>query len=131
MTDPDKSEKLEKSEKKLTKKQRQLEAARVLHAEWVEDNGHGGDIISDMSYRAHACRVLVTLGLQEGWVIELTQKRVQAGLKAIDVIKIALEGNDLRALVEKSQEEIAEATIRNKEQAEKEALRKKQRNAFS
>lgn len=115
-------------EARLTKKQRGLVAAKELHRDWEIDNGSGGDIISDMAYRAHVMQLLRLMQLDENLVIEATQTRKQCGLEPLDVIKLAF-GGTIRERVEQSRDEVAEKCIQNRADAEKEALKKRQRNA--
>ncbi len=111
----------------MTRKQKQAEQAVTVHKEWIIDYGSGGDIISDMGYRAHVMLVLRLLGLDENLAIEATQTRKQCGLPVLDVLKLAFNGT-LKARVEHSREEVASKSIQNKIDADRELLKKKQRN---
>ncbi len=111
----------------MTRRQKQAEEAVRIHQEWIVDYGSGGDIISDMGYRAHVMLVLRLLGLDENLAIEATQVRKQCGLPVLDVLKLAF-GGTLKARVEHSRTEVAEKTILNQAHAERELLKKKQRN---
>jgi hypothetical protein len=111
----------------MTRKMRLAEEAKRVHDEWIIDYGHGGDIISDMGYRAHVMNILRLLGLDEFLSIEATQTRKQAGLEPLDVLTLAFKGT-LKQRVEQSREEVAEKTIQNAIDAERKLLKKKQRN---
>lgn len=111
----------------MTRRQANAAEAKRLHEEWKIDFGGGGDIISDMSYRAHVMGILRMLGIDENLAIEATQTRKQCGLDVLDVLKLAFDGT-LRARVEESREEVAEKTIGNSAEAARAALKKKQRN---
>lgn len=116
--------------KKESKKQAQRREAKELHDEWVDENGPGGDPISDIAYRAHLMKIVDLYGLDGNMVVSVTQNRKQAGLEPLDVPKLLFSG-ELRAAFERSLDEIAEQTMRNKEEAEKAALKKKQRGLLN
>lgn len=111
----------------MTRRQRAVEEAERLHKEWLIDFGSGGDIISDLGYRSHVMQILRLLGQDENLAIEATQIRKQCGLEPLDVLKLAFKG-ELKARVERSRDEVAEISIQNALDAEKKALKKKQRN---
>lgn len=114
------------SAKKISRRERQLAAAKEIHEEWTEEYGHNGDAISDMAYRSHVMKLYRVMGQDENLVIELTQKRKQAGLEPLDPARLLFSGKNIREVFAKSQDDIVEMTLDNRQRAEKEALKKQQ-----
>lgn len=113
--------------KQQTRRQRAMLDAKQMHEEWIEDFGDEGDIISDAAYRSHVMGLLRMIGLDENLAIEATQIRRACGLEPLQVVKLAFDGT-LKARVEQSRDEVADKTIENRAEAEKELLKKRQRS---
>jgi hypothetical protein len=119
----------ERKEKRQSAKQQRLTEARELHEEYVEEGG-SLDFISDMGCRSHAQKIANVLG-QPGLYehcVQVTQQRVQVGLKALDPFRLMFDGT-LVQRAQQSENECDDQILVNKDTAEKEKLKKARRNA--
>ena len=122
-------QKNERQEKRISAKQQKLTEAKELHDEYLEDGG-SLDFVSDMGCRAHAQKLARTIG-QDGLYehcVQVTQQRVQVGLKPLDPFKLMFDGT-LVQRAQQSESECEEKILENRAEAEKEKLKKARRNA--
>lgn len=125
MTEP----KDERKEKRVSAKAQRLAEAKDLHEEYLEEDG-SLDFVSDMGCRSHAQKIANTLG-QPGLYehcVQVTQQRVQVGLRPLDPFKLMLDGTMVQR-AQQSENECDDQILVNKDNAEKEKLKKARRNA--